>query len=228
MIDMRRFHSVLLGLLLSAPPTMLAAQAIQSPYQFIETRHTVSGYAGFLTTNTGRLDLGPQSAPIVGARYNYHFSGPLYGEAGLSFAPSNRTIYSAPRTNPTAIEAVGETSALLMFGEAGLKFNLTGPRTWYKLAPYAVTTLGLAVDLSGTAPEERDLEIEQLVDFGPAFAVSLGLGGNYFLSERLSIRAEARDYLWRLASPPGFSPTGARVTEWTNNFAFSLGASFHF
>jgi hypothetical protein len=227
--NMRKLPLAVAGLLVFLATPRVEAQAIESPYEFIETTHAITGFGGYLATNTGSLDLAPKSAPIFGARYNLHFTGPLSGELGMGFAPTDRTVYIAPGGAPaTEIEPLGDISSVIFLMDAGLRFNLTGARTWHRLAPFLVGTIGLVADLTRTDPVEQSVEIDQLFEFGPGFAASLGLGSELFLSERFALRAEVRDYLWRLTAPGGLTETGRRETEWRHNFSFTFGGAIHF
>ena len=114
----------------------------------------------------------------------------------------------------------------LLLGEVGLRFNITGPRSWNGLVPYLSASAGLIMDLAGRTglEEEEELPEEQQVDFGPAFAVGGSGGIDWFLTERLSIRGAGQAYLWRFAPPAAFS----RESEWLKNFGGTLGVALHF
>lgn len=227
---MRHAFRVTLALLAMAGPARLGAQSVPSPYRYLETKQTIGIHLGAVSTDRGERNLGPESAPLIGARYHYRFAGPVALEVGASFAPSTRTVYT--RTSATAdsvrLEALGEADALLFLVEGGLRFNVTGPRTWNGLAPYVAATGGLVSNLSGASALEEALEADRRFDFGPGFALGVAAGTDWFLTERLSVRLEARDYLWRLTAPAGFSISGREESEWTNNLGITLGAALHF
>jgi hypothetical protein len=216
-------------LLLSAVATELAAQTIQSPYRHVETSHSVSVFGGFLTTDAGRLDLGPRSARLLGARYSIRLTGPIAGEVTLAFGGSERTVYApAVVDGEFMLDPLGDADVLMMLGEGGFRFHLTGPRTWHGLAPYGVGTVGLVTDLRRSDPREAAQLPEERFEFGPGFAAGIGLGSDLFLTERFSLRADVRDHLWRLTYPVGLSGTGERENEWRHNFGFTFGGSIHF
>jgi hypothetical protein len=226
-------YALLATLFLACSLTLLRplqAQQITSPYRFIETSHSLGIYAGYLLTDPGTPAVGPQNAPIVGIRYNLRLTGPLSGEAAISFAPSERqvirddTLVQGINPQPT-----GETPAMnLLFAEAGLRFHVTGARTWRGLAPYAVVTGGVAADLSGRTEADEALPEVQRFRFGPSFALGAGVGTDWFLSERLSLRLEARNHILRLQIPAGVQEALRSENRWTNNFGLSLGTAFHF
>jgi hypothetical protein len=211
--------------LLAAP---LHGQLVQSPYRFIETRHSLGIYAGYLATSSGRLDMAPRSAPVFGIRYDIRFTGPLSGEAAFGFAPAERTIFIRGTSSDVDLEPVDDTGTLVLTGEAGLRFHLTGQRSWNGIAPFLVGTAGFVADLTSSGTLEEEIPPDQFFHFGPGFALALGVGSDFFLTDRVSIRGEVRDYLWRLSYPSGISGTGEREEEWRHNFAPSLGVSYHF
>ncbi|HEV2148903.1 MAG TPA: hypothetical protein VGR37_15970 [Longimicrobiaceae bacterium] len=217
----------------------LRAQTIPSPIRYVEQKHSVGVSAGYLFTdpaveiNEAQIELGPQSGPLVSARYNIRFGGPLSGEVRVGFSPTERKVYAPTgETNPQLFvpTEVGTESAQLVMADAGLVFHLTGPRTWHRLAPYLVGTGGLASDLNRGSDLEANITEGAQYDFGPSFALGLGLGTDWFPTRRLSVRLEGRDRLWKIEAPPGFAnPAGKRsISEWTHNFSVTLGAALHF
>lgn len=215
-----------------------AAQSVPSPFRYVETRHTVGFFGGYLLTDPGiairetEVEMGPQSAPLVGVRYGLRFGGPLSGEASLAFSPTERTVF-VPSQSPNPAEQVpqpaGTRDMALLLADAGVVFHLTGDRTWRGLAPFLVGSGGLALDLRGAGEEEESIPETARFDFGPSFAVGAGIGTDWFPTRRLSVRAEVRDRLWQIEAPQGLRPADLRtVSEWTNNVTFSLGAALHF
>lgn len=223
-----RYAWILLGLPISLTASPLFGQAVDSPYRFIESRHSITPFAGYIATDEGSLDLGPRSAPFFGGRYNFRFTGPLSGEAALGFAPSERTIYVASAGEAQELQPVAETDLLFMIAEAGLRFQFTGQRTWRGVAPFAVATVGVVVDLTSGGTLESEIPSDEFFRFGPGFALGIGLGSDFFVNERISIRPEIRGYLWRLSYPGGISGSGQRENEWVQNFAPTLGVTYHF
>ncbi|HEV2129505.1 MAG TPA: hypothetical protein VGR27_00290 [Longimicrobiaceae bacterium] len=213
--------------------TALEAQRITSPYRYIEETQSLSVFAGYLLTQGLDPDLGPQAAPTVGVRYNLRLGGPIAGEAALRFIPSERTIFAARGVDPsdptrTIPIDVGTASMPLLLAEAGIRLNVTGPRTWNGLAPYALATGGVVANLRGRTAAEEDIPEDEHFSFGPGFAVGIGGGTDWFLTQRISLRAEVRDQIWRLSIPQGLTEQGARDNRWTNNLGLSLGAAYHF
>jgi hypothetical protein len=216
----------LLVLILSALWSPLAAQSVPSPYRFLEKVQTLSLQAGYISTQTGSRDLGPRSAPIVTLEYLGRFAGPLSGTVALSYLPSERTVYEF--ATASGLTPLGDVDAKLLQANAGLEFTLTGARTWHSLAPFVGANGGLIMDLAGVSKIEKDAELteEQRIEFGPSFAVGASLGADWFLNERLSIRAVGRGHLWRFQTPAGLA--GTERNDWLKNGGGTLGLAFHF
>lgn len=239
---MRRTLTAILALGASlGGASALRAQSVPSPIRYVEPKHSFGVSLGYLFTdpaveiNEAEVEFGPQPAPIVDVRYQLRFAGPLSGEVRAGFSPSKRRVYeptAEPNPDLFVPREVGTQDMALLIGEAGLVFHLTGPRTWNRLAPFLAGTGGIATDLNRGSDLEEDFNVPETsrYDFGPGFAIGLGLGTDWFPTRRLSVRAEARDRLWRIEAPQGLANlAGERsVTGWTHNFSVNLGAALHF
>jgi hypothetical protein len=219
-----------LAVLLLAGAAEAGAQAITSPFEWVEERHSVGAFFGHLSTQRGRVGQGPHSAPIIGARYTLRFTGPLSGEASLAGIPTRRTVLSRPAGAADTIPpvALGEADMVLLLAEAGVRFTVTGQRTWHGLAPYATATGGIRANVSGAGELNEAIAEEQRVPLGPGFALGVGAGTSWFLTDRVSLQVDARDYLWRLTVPGGLTGTGTRQTNWAHNLALTIGGAVHF
>lgn len=227
---MKHLRIALFGIALVLGPDILPAQQIPSPYRFIEETQSAGAFGGYLWTTNEAPDLGPRSAPMVGLRYSIRLSGPVAGELSLGFAPSERTVFTnvaaSGDTTAVVLQEAGVTDMSILLAEAGLRFSLTGARTWNGLAPYVIGAGGIVADLAGR--ESVELDDDERFDFGPGLAVALGAGTEWFVGQRFSLRAEVRDQIWRLSIPSGLRAATDEETRWTNNFGFTVGAALHF
>lgn len=217
----------------------LRAQAIPSPIRYIDPKQSVGISAGYLFTssaveiNDEQIELGPQSGPLVTARYQIRFGGPLSGEVRVGFSPTERKVYApTTETDPDLFVPVevGEESVALLMGEGGIVFHLTGPRTWNGLAPFLAASGGLATDISRGSELEDDIAETARYDFGPSFALGFGAGTDWFPTRRLSVRLEGRDHFWKIEAPTQIANLAGetKISEWTHNFSVSIGAALHF
>lgn len=215
---------------LLAGTTTAQAQTIPSPYRYIETAHAVSIFSGYLATDRGEEGFWPASGPLIGAQYTGRFAAPVAGVVRLWASPSERAIFSRENASDPESEIVqlDETSATVVGGEVGLRLLLTGPRTWYKLAPFIEATGGM-ISVAGSRTEvERELPSSQIIDYGPSFAVGVGAGTDWFLTDRISLNLATRATFWRLKTPEGLGPDGREDTSWTPNIGVAIGAAYHF
>ena len=238
---MNRFSRTVLALaILALSAGTAAAQSIPSPFRYIERQSSVEILGGYLFTDpTIEIDslrsaeFGARSAPMVTARYNRRFGGPLSGNLGLTFIASDRKVISAAEGQDsafvTALETGDEVSAPIVMLEGGVRFHLTGDRTYRGLAPFLMATGGFAAEVGGTAAAERALPEDERFDFGPALAVGAGTGLDWFPTQRFSLHTELTYRIWRMSVPEGFATRrNADITEWNGNAGVSLGAAFHF
>lgn len=210
-------------------PSRAAAQHIPSPYRDIETTQSAGAFVGYLLTDSRDPEIGPRAAPLFGARYSVRFGGPATGEVIVGFAPTDRRIFEniAP-AGSEEVELVerGTKSVSLLIAEAGVRFNLTGTRTWNGIQPFVIGFAGIAGDLSSKS--STDLPENQIVDFGPSFAVGVGAGAEWFVTQKLSLRLDVQDHIWRLKIPEGLRGQGEESGRWTNNLGLSIGTALHF
>lgn len=225
---------------LALPATAAQSQTIRSPLRHIEESQGLSFYGGYLFTeseltlsDSTRADLGPQSAPIFGARYQLRVSGPISGTVGVAYAPSERKLLLAEAINDsTAIRVVdtGNTvSSRVVMAELGLLFSLTGPRAWHGLAPFVGISAGLATEIGGMTAEEEEIPETERFDFGPSFALGLRAGTDFFVTRNAALRLEVNPRLWRQSAPQGFRRQGQEgISEWNNASSVQVGGVFYF
>jgi len=217
-----------------------SAQTVPSSYRYIQNGKSLNFYGGWLQTDpdlampdSQSAELGPQPAPMFGVRAAIRVGGPLSIEGSLGLSPTERKLFDANVNADSSVvvpEETGEVSSeLLVLAEFGLRFHLTGDRTFRGFAPFVLASGGLAAMLGGTTEAEEDITPGRRFDFGPALAVGTGAGVDYFVSDRLSLRGELTYRLWRLSAPDGMLPSGTRGrSEWSGNGGASLGVGFHF
>ena len=79
---------------------------------------------------------------------------------------------------------------------------------------------------------EAEMPANARFDFGTSFAGQLGAGVEWFPSERIGVRLDARNLLWRLQVPDAFFLTengrALPASEWEQNYLVSAGISVHF
>jgi hypothetical protein len=233
--------ALLLALALAASVRAVAAQTIPSPYRHIEQTQSVGVFGGYMfsdpdigLTDSTSLPIGPRSGPLFGARYQVRASGPLSVEGSIGVNLTDRRLFGvvtrADSSIGDAVDLETTVPATLLMADVGLRFHLTGARTWNGLAPFVVGTGGLAADMRGTFEEEEDVRDEALYRLGPSFAVGAGLGTDWFPASNASIRIEAGARLMRMETPNAFlgNDPNAERSEWNPAVSISVGGAFHF
>jgi hypothetical protein len=225
-------RSVLLSLAgLLAAQMSAHAQSIPSSYRFIDQSQGAGLFAGYISTTKGTVGLGPKAGPTAGARYSIRVSGPFTLELDGSYFTSKRPVLDTTLVDSARV-VVGEADFSLLMGNVGLRFNLTGPRTWHGIQPFALFGGGMAADLSGTSADDEKVTAEARFDFGTSFAGQLGGGIEWFPSDQLTFRVDARNVLWKIKAPLALvsdSFGGALpASEWAQNGWFTVGLTLRF
>ena len=228
---------MLLAVALAAPA---GAQQVDSPYDFVETAQGIRVFGGYVFTDRGTLGIGPGSGPVVGAGYNIRISGPFEFDAQTSFLPTSRTVYDITptdsatlREDPTAgLVELGTADLALLLIDATLRFDLTGPRTWHRLQPYALIGAGGVFTLASdnSAEESLPTDVDLRVRFRNGFTGHVGAGVEWHLARRFTLRADARDLLWKIRVPSGFFQPGRIIDDeqWVQTAHVTLGVVWRF
>ncbi|MDH3422478.1 MAG: hypothetical protein OEN00_05770 [Gemmatimonadota bacterium] len=225
---MRLAFQVLSTLTLGAvlvSPSMVAGQAIPSPYTFIESRQEVGLYGGYMSAATGRFGYGPSGGIMFGGRYALQLSGPLALEGVAGAVSGTRDVINPAR--PEGDRVVGEGDALLATIDARLRLSATGDRAWHGLSPFLALGAGVAFDLSDPAEADLLVEARDVFDFGSSFFGTIALGTRWFATERFALRTDGTFSLWRLKTPPGFSDAdrgfpSVEDREWVRGLSVSV------
>ncbi len=215
------------ALLLASP---LAAQRITSPYRFLDLAQSVTLFGGALKSQTGSAKLGPEAGNIFGGRFAYRASGPLQLELTFGYAPLNRVVRDTVRVSAkdSTFRSFGSVSQSIVLAIAGLRFDLTGARTWYGFQPYVAAGLGAAIGGSGSGGPSVPADAQ--FKFGTSFALQAGGGIEWYAARHVGVLVDARGLLWKLHTPAAFHLADARLpaSEWTQNAALNAGLAFHF
>jgi opacity protein-like surface antigen len=231
---------LLLALALTAGARAAAAQTIPSPYDYIDKSQAAGLYVGYLFTDpdvglpdSTTLPLAPQSGPVFGVRYQIRAAGPLTIDASLGVSPTERKLFAAELDadsvflGPQDLETTVPSTVVM--ADLGLRFYLTGPRTWNGLAPFVIGMGGVAGDARGSFAEEDEVSDDARFRFGPSFAVGAGLGTDWFPVPNASLRVEATGRLWRVNTPSAFLELRTdEHSEWNPVLGITVGGAIHF
>jgi hypothetical protein len=208
----------------------VAAQDISSPFRFVDERHSVALFYGYAFADEGTVDLASSPASLYGARYLFRVGGPISLVAEVAYFPSSRTVYDLSDDEEPELEPVGEGDLNLLFLNGGVRFDVTGPRSYHGLMPYVLILGGGAFDLSEAPALQADIPAENRFDFGGAFTGVFALGSDFVVGSRLSIGVEARQALWKVETPEPFirADTDLPQEEWVGGPTVVVGATLRF
>ena len=225
--------------LASAGP--LAAQDISSPFEFVETSQGIYAYGTYIFTDRGAIGIGPHSGPAAGLGYGIRISGPFVLDTRVAYFPTSRTVYDVDPTADSAavdedpmvgLTEVGEADLSMLMIDASLRFDITGPRTWHRLQPYALIGVGgvLRVASDNSAEEQLPSDIDLRVRFRNGVTGHVGAGVEWHLAEHVTVRLDARDLLWKTHIPQGFLQPGRLIDteEWVQTAQLGLGLGIRF
>ena len=229
--SVRATRLVALAAVLSRPVlAQIGTLPERSPFRDVEYNHEWTFFTGVMANRADPAGVAPRSGPLVGARYDYHFSGPLFGYVRLTGVASNRVALNPGKSG--AKRQVGAFSWPMMFADMGLETSLTGQKSWHGIMPVASFGLGLYSDgVSGA-----DVGGFQI---GTGFMFSFGGGLRWAPDRRWQLRAEAYNYLYGVDYPASYfnAPSGgagavlpgsAARSTFRSNYSIQIGASYTF
>lgn len=206
-----------------------------SPYRDIRKGHTLTATAGYFMGDGGDFNIGPHEGAVFGGRYDIRTSRTIQFGVGIAHGSLDRFI-----VNPfvaLANRRSGPVSQSVTFAELNLQFNVTGGKSWRRVAPFVSASGGFAF-ASGTPADTSQYEFGRKLYLAPA------AGFRFFLSDRLHLRAEARITFWKLNYPTTFQQepveepgtpddpnaviTSNNLSQWTASPWLQAGLGFAF
>jgi hypothetical protein len=168
-----------------------------SPFRAIDHGNWLEAYSGHLYGNGGPIPLGPRDGNLFGARVDFRAQHALQLSLGAWVAHAVRTVIDANDSVATRIKAPVDQRVLGF--ETNLQFNLTGGKSWHRIAPYAGVTVGLAVGQATPASDTSGYA------FGTKMFRSPVLGTRIFVGQRLFVKTELQGMIWKIQYPVSYS-----------------------
>lgn len=233
----------LLAALVVATALPLAAQVghapTSSPYRDIPFGKSVTVFYGDVGGDGGQIGVGPHNGRSYGVRFDIRLGAPLQFGLALARAETERFVVSAD--DSVAQRRSGPADERLTMIEGQLQLNITGRKSWHRLAPFIGGSIGFA-DASGLPSSVAD---SSDYNFGSKFYFVPTIGTRVFVTRSLHLRLEARQLFWRLKYPISYTlepaaepstdpdrpnavlPDGKRE-EWSGAREFRVGLGFSF
>jgi hypothetical protein len=206
-----------------------------SPYRDIRRGHTLTLTGGYLFGDGGDFNIGPHDGPVFGGRYDIRTSRTV--QLGLGVFRGNLQRFIVNPFVQLANRRTGPVDQSVTFVEVDLQMNVTGGKSWHRIAPYVQLTGGLAL-ASNTPADTSGFDFGNKLYFAPAGGFRL------FLTQGLHLRAEARATFWKLNYPTTFQNepveepgtpgnpnaviTGTSLTQWTTSSWLQAGLGYSF
>jgi hypothetical protein len=236
---MKAFRTLMIAAALGATARSLAAQVGHapgsSPYHDIRKGHSFTGVFGHVGGNGGRFGIAPHGGNSYGFRYDIRAGSAVQMGLGFARADLKRRIVDPFVT--LANRTSGPVQQTVTFAEVNLLLNLTGGKSWWRLAPFLGAAVGLTFP-SGTAADTSGFEFGHKIYLAPA------VGTRIFLTDRLHLRGEARAAFWKVKYPASFEQeppeepgttdnpnaviSDGRVAEWTATTWLQVGLGYNF
>ena len=188
----------------------------KSPFRDIRKGHSLTAVAGYFGGSGGRFHVGPHNGTVFGGRYDIRTGSTIQLGLGVSYGTLERSIVDSfvSLTEPR-FSSVGQS---VTFADLTVQFNLTGGKSWHRLAPFVAAVVG--VGWAGDTPSDTTR-----YDFGTEFYLAPTAGFRYFLSDRIHLRSEVRAIFWKLDYP---AIDRADFSEWLTSPWVQVGFGYSF
>jgi hypothetical protein len=232
-----RLAPLALAALAAASP--LAAQVgndpATSPYRELPFGNAITVHGGWFGGSGGRLEVGPHNGPVYGARFQLRNNRFLSLGVGLSQANLERRVLDPFVEVANRDKGIVDQNVTII--EGILQFNLTGAKSWRRLAPFAGFAGGVAF-ASDTPADTSGYR------FGTKFQFAPFAGLRIAPTPRLNLRLEARANVWKLNYPESYSEepplqpgtpdapnailVDGSIAEWVLSPWYLVGISWYF
>lgn len=191
-----------------------------SPYREITSGAVFAPQVSFLRGDGGRLGIVPNAGLLFGARAELLANRPVTLGLEFAYGQAERLIVD-PDEDGTVRGPVDQSIGII---GATIFLNLTGGKTWNRIAPYVGGAGGIAFaphvasDTSG-------------YKYGVKFQFAPTAGVRFFLAPNVFLRAEARSVFTSISYPASYASTvleGEALKEWVTAglYTLSLGLPF--
>lgn len=206
-----------------------------SPFRDIRKGHTLTATAGYFGGSGGQFNIGPHKGEVFGGRYDIRTGSTM--QLGIAVARGSLDRFIVNPFVRLANRRTGPVRQGVTFAELDIQFNLSGGKSWNRLAPFIGAGVGLALAQATPADTSQ-------YEFGRKIYLAPSVGFRFFITDRLHLRGEARAAFWKLNYPATFQaePTeepgtpedpnavivGNNLSEWTASPWLQVGLGYSF
>jgi hypothetical protein len=185
-------------LLLAAAPSVAAQvgnDPAHSPYRSQDQSLAISAMAGYMGGGGGSLGVGPHDGWMYGGRFQVRSNRAITLGASLMYGNMTRKVLDPDA--PVGERDKGDFDQSIWMPQAIITLNVTGNKTWHRLAPFLGFAAGAAFGSSTPADSSG-------YEFGTKFAFAPFAGLRITPTSRIALRGEIQGNLWKLSYPVSF------------------------
>lgn len=206
-----------------------------SPYTDIRKGHSLTALVGKFGGDGGNFGIGPHDGTVYGLHYDIRSGSTI--QVGLGFARGDLERLIVDPFVAVEDRVSGPVQQTVTFAEINLQFNVTGGKSWHRIAPFVGAGVGLTFP-SGTPQDTSHFEFGRKIYLAPSAGVRV------FLTDRIHLRGEARTTFWKLKYPntfemePPLDPgtpeaphaviTDGVLSEWATSSWLQVGLGYSF
>ncbi len=148
-----------------------------SPFRDIRKGHTLTATGGYFGGSGGEFNIGPHRGEVFGGRYDIRTGSTI--QVGLAVAHGNLDRFIVDPFVRLANRRSGPVRQPVTFAEIALQFNLSGGKSWHRLAPFVGAAVGLAFAKATPADTSQ-------YEFGRKFYLAPSAGFRFFITRSAS------------------------------------------
>lgn len=186
---------------------------------------------GKLWGDRGRVPVGHANGSTFTVGWETSLKGPSHFIARVTYALTERFVVDPSKDD--SVRQSGPFDDDMLMIDLGVRFGLSGRKTWHNLAPYLTGTVGLAISEGSPAADSSGYKFGKKLTFAP------GAGIRWYPRRNISVMFDARAVFWRLRYPPDFHairsadgipvvPPDETLTDWTAHPVLSFGVGWTF
>lgn len=223
----RRLPLLFAALALAHP---LAAQVgyppDRSPYEDLRGKQAIVLAPAWLSTTMDPAGVGPEGGMFLTARFEALISGPLWLTARLGYAPGLERTVKDPLFDD-AMRFVRTQDEGMVIGDLGFALNLTGNKSYRRVAPRVTGALGFA------SSTESDYDLGGY-RFGTRFTLVYGVGARINTHSAWETTIDLQRVSWQYKYPDAYRGDATtiigdrQVKGWRGNTLLSIGVVRYF
>ncbi len=187
----------------------------RTPYSDVRHSVFIVFTGGQFFGNGGDAGVAPHDGPVAGLRMSFLANKTVQINGGVMYGFLGRMIYDP--SQPSGERFSGPVDNDVLWLDGSIHFNLTGGKTWHRLAPFVGSGIGVAFteDLPTTT-----------FNLGTKFYFAPLVGVRWFLSDAVALQLESRFHFWNIKYSVSFAQESISSSEWSVTPWVNLGLAW--